>query len=73
MAVDMSPEAITRRLREASRLGDLRPPFPPRVDMSAAGIERRLREVAALHALAHQLRGPGVPSPPGEEVPGTGH
>lgn len=57
MVVDMSPEAITQRLREASLLSDLNPPFPPQIDMSAQGVERRLREVAELFALARRLRG----------------
>jgi hypothetical protein len=53
----MSPEAIERRLREASRLSVLIPPFPPQIDMSPAAIERRLREVAQLYALERRLRG----------------
>jgi hypothetical protein len=52
----MSPAAIERRLREASRLSVLTPPFPPRVDMSPAAIERRLREVAQLFHLNSTLR-----------------
>ena len=68
MAVDMSPEAINRRLREASRLSLLVPPFPPRVDMGPEAIGRRLREVAQLYAVERRLRAapllqPRRPSP----------
>jgi len=55
MPVDMSPEAVERRLREASRLSVLKLPYPPRVDMSSEGVTRRLREVAQLYALAQKL------------------
>ena len=53
---DMSAEAVELRLREASRLSDLLPPFPPAVDMGPEALERRLREVAELHALERRLR-----------------
>lgn len=56
MAVDMSPEAVSGRLREASRLSVLRPPYPARVDMSPRGVAGRLREVAQLYALEQRLR-----------------
>ena len=53
--VDMSPEAVGRRLREASRLSR-EGPGPPAVDMSPAAVERRLREVSHLFAAARRLR-----------------
>ena len=56
MAMDMSSAAIDGRLREASRMSNLVPPFPLRVDMSAAAIDLRLREVSQMHALERQLR-----------------
>lgn len=56
MPVDMSPRAITARLREASRLSVLKLPYPPRVDMSPRAVEARLREVARLYDLNDRLR-----------------
>jgi hypothetical protein len=61
--VDMSPEAVERRLREASRLSVLRLHYPPRVDMSPQEVERRLREVAQLYALERRLRALGAAQP----------
>lgn len=55
--VDMSPEAVAARLREASRLSQLPPPFPVRVDMSDQGVGLRLREVAQLYVLGRRLAG----------------
>lgn len=54
--IDMTPEAIERRLREASRLAVLTPPFPPAIDMSADAIATRLKEAAQLWALERRLR-----------------
>jgi len=51
----MSPEAVGARLREASRLSQLPPPFPVRVDMSDQGVALRLREVAQLYVLGRRL------------------
>lgn len=50
MSVDMSPEAITARLRRASELADLRPEhrLDAKLDMSPAGITRRLRQASEL-------------------------
>ena len=56
MAVDKGPEAIARRLLEASHMSDLRPPFAPHVDMSPKVIVQRLREVGELFALERELR-----------------
>lgn len=72
MAADMSPDAIERRLCEASRLSDLRPPFRARVDMSEEAIERRLREAAALFALASRLGGLAVVQPLAHTAAGYG-
>lgn len=43
--VDMSPEAVSERLRAMSRLSDLRPEnrLAAKVDMSSAAVSRRLR------------------------------
>ncbi len=51
----MTPEAVGARLREASRLSQLPPPFPVRVDMSDEGVALRLREVAQLYVLGQRL------------------
>lgn len=57
MSVDMSPSAITARLRQASDLTDLRTAarLHGKVDMSPAGITRRIREVERLRKLCAQL------------------
>ena len=55
-ATDMRPEAIERRLRRASEISVLRPPFPPQIDMGPEAVERRLRDVGQLHALERALR-----------------
>ena len=55
MPVDMSPQAVEQRLREAARISVLKLPYPPRVDMSPAAVERRIREVAQLYALQRKL------------------
>ena len=58
MSVDMSTQAVTDRLREASRLaGALAPErrLDAKIDMSAAGITRRLREASELADLCRQL------------------
>ncbi len=53
MSVDMSPEQVQQRLREASRLSDLRPEhrLDSKVDMSPAAVARRLRRAAALYRM----------------------
>jgi hypothetical protein len=56
MSRDMSPAAITRRLRHVSRLFSTLPGESPRVAMSPEAITRRLREAASLHRLAVRLR-----------------
>jgi hypothetical protein len=55
--VDLSPEAIVDRLKQASDASDLRAErrLDAKLDMSAAGIERRLREVSELLALCESL------------------
>lgn len=55
--VDMSPEAVTRRLREVGRLSDLGPAARAfaKVDMSPASVTRRLRRVSQLRRLCLDL------------------
>ena len=48
--VDMSPEAITRRLRQVAELSK-----HPQIDMSAEAVTHRLREVSQLRALCLKL------------------
>ncbi len=50
MSVDMSPDAITERLRSASALADLSPEtrLEAKIDMGAQAITARLKEAAAL-------------------------
>lgn len=54
--VDMSPEAIERRLRLCNP-PDLRPEhrLHHKLDMSPTGVERRLRQVASLYRLGQWL------------------
>jgi hypothetical protein len=56
-SVDMSPEAITERLRVASALSDLSPArrLDGKLDMSPAGIMKRLREASELLELCSFL------------------
>jgi hypothetical protein len=51
---DMSMEAIDARLREASRLAELRAGTPA-VDMSPAAVTQRLEEVAGISQLCAEL------------------
>ena len=48
--VDMSPEAVTERLRTMSGICDLRPEnrLAAKVDMSSAAVTRRLRQQSRL-------------------------
>ncbi|HKU43818.1 MAG TPA: hypothetical protein VJR89_36915 [Polyangiales bacterium] len=58
MSLDMSPSAITARLRRASDLArDLSPErrLDPKLDMSPSAITARLREAAALLELCRKL------------------
>ena len=58
MTVDLSAEAIERRLREASDLaGSLRPEdrLSTKIDLSAAGVTARLREASDLLELCRAL------------------
>ncbi len=50
MSVEMSPRAITERLRTASRLADLSPEtrLEGKIDMSPQAITARLKEAADL-------------------------
>lgn len=54
---DTSPEAISRRLREVSRLSDLRPErrLDSKIDLSPEGVASRLREASDLYTLSLQL------------------
>lgn len=62
MSVDMSPAAISARLREVSRLSDLDRDLRlhGKVDYSPEGISARLREVGELNRLCEQLASPGA-------------
>lgn len=55
--LDLTPEAILERLRQASDVSDLRAEhrLDAKLDMSAEGIARRLREVSELLALCESL------------------
>ena len=55
--LDMSPQAITARLREVSALSDLAPErrLEGKIDMSPPAITARLRECAALLELCEKL------------------
>ncbi len=50
-ALDMSPEAISARLRAASQMSDLSPDrrLDAKLDMSSAGVTARLREASDLY------------------------
>jgi hypothetical protein len=64
MSVDLSPAAIERRLREASRLaGDLRPEnrLTTKIDLSAHGVAARLKEASDLLELCRALGRSGAP------------
>lgn len=68
--IDMSPAAVTRRLRRMSELSSLEMPLPSRVDMSPAAVTRRLKEMSEL--LKAQLRlGSGRARPAEEPGPPT--
>ncbi len=77
--VDMSPEAIEARLREACALSDaLEGPGPQAVSMSAEAVTQRLREWSELTRmcllLGRSTLPPGKPSepvpPPSDREPG---
>jgi hypothetical protein len=55
--VDMSPAAITARLRQVSEAADLRPErrLDQKIDMSSAAVTRRLRRVSELRRLCIEL------------------
>jgi hypothetical protein len=59
--IDMGPQAITRRLRAASAMADLRTDarLVHKLDMSARGITARLATVEQLRRLCLQLVGIG--------------
>lgn len=56
--VDMSPEAVTERLREMSRHSDLRPEnrLAAKVDMSPQAVTRRLKKQAQLREMCLALQ-----------------
>lgn len=58
MTVDLRPEAVLARLREASDASDLSPELRlhTKIDMTAEGVWRRLREVSELNELCEALR-----------------
>ncbi len=63
--VDMSPQAVEERLREASCLSPLPLAPAPHVDMSPQAVEARLREWAELSRFCLDLaRRPGEPASP---------
>lgn len=53
----MSPEAVTRRLQELSRLCDLHPDrrLATKVDMSPAAVSRRLRKLSEMRDFCRWL------------------
>jgi hypothetical protein len=55
--LDMSPQAITARLREISAISDLAPErrLEGKIDVSPQAITARLREAAALLELCEKL------------------
>jgi len=55
--IDMSPEAITARIREVGRLSDFSPEerLSSKLDMSPHGVTSRLREAAQLLVLCERL------------------
>ena len=55
--LDMSPAAVSARLREVGRLSDLSPAtrLDAKLDMSPRGVSSRLREVSELLALCARL------------------
>ncbi len=59
--VDMSPEAVTRRLRLVGELSDLGPEAHAagKVDMSPEGVTRRLRQASQLSKLCRSLERAG--------------
>jgi len=54
---DLTPEAITRRLRQAAAATDLTTSrrLDPKLDMSPEGVGHRLRQVEALRRLCLSL------------------
>ena len=58
MRLDMSPAAISARLRSASALSDLAPEqrLSAKLDMRPAALTARLREAAALLELCQRLQ-----------------
>ncbi|MBI4618073.1 MAG: hypothetical protein HY720_31005 [Planctomycetes bacterium] len=55
--VDMTPTAVTRRLRELALLCDLSPArrLATKIDMSPAAVSRRLRKVSEMRDLRRWL------------------
>jgi hypothetical protein len=63
MSVDLSAEAVDRRLRQVSRLaGSLRPEdrLATKIDLTGAGVAARLREASELLDLCRALAGAGA-------------
>ena len=58
-SVDMSPEAVMRRLMAVSRLRDIERERRPAVDMSPRAVTLRLETVAKLHGLCLALEALG--------------
>ncbi len=63
MTLDLSPRAVSARLRQASDV-DLRPErrLDSKIDMSPEAVSRRLRDVAELNQLCATLRLKRTPS-----------
>lgn len=57
MTLDLTPAAVTDRLRTASRLSDLSPlaRLDAKLDLSPEGVTRRLREASQLLRLCQAL------------------
>jgi len=58
MSADMSPAAVSARLREVARLSDLRAErrLATKVDMRPEAVSARLRQVQQLRALCLSVR-----------------
>lgn len=71
MSIDMSPAAVSARLRRVAELSDLRSDrrLREKIDYSPEAIDRRLRKVSALRRLCLTLASPpAAPAPPGSRT-----
>ncbi len=65
-SVDMSPAAISQRLRQVARHSDLRSAhrLSAKSDMSPEAVTRRLRTVSKMRRICLALGSPPTPDPP---------